>query len=78
MKILEYEKDTFPEVVKLGRKRLGLTQRQFAKLAHIEQDSLSTIERGCNIPSVNHLIKICLTLGFDEVRIDLWRDDTDD
>lgn len=78
MKILEYDKETFPDILRIGRRKMDLTQREFSSLSHVDQKHLSVIERGHGEPTLKSLRKICLTLGFDEVRIDLWRDDTDD
>jgi len=54
-----------------ARKRIGLTQQELAKKAHVTQQQLSKIESGlnCNIATllrVCHALKVKLNLSFND------------
>ncbi len=51
-----------PSIVREVRKRLRLTQRQFAELTGVSVDCIGKIERGVVAPSMQTLAKIALAL----------------
>jgi len=51
-----------PSIVRELRKRLRLTQRQFAEMTGVSVDCIGKVERGVSAPSMQTLAKIALAL----------------
>jgi transcriptional regulator with XRE-family HTH domain len=60
-------------VIASGRKRLGMTQRQFAKVLGIAQSTVSNLELGVYPLSQRLLTKIAVLIGKEEVDLLFWR-----
>ena len=55
----------YREIIKNKRKKLGLSQKQLAKLVGITQPFMNEIEHGKKSPSVEVLQKICQVLSIE-------------
>lgn len=56
------------ELLKIERKKRGLTQQQLAELVGVDRTLISKIESGAATPSVTTAKKIAAVLGFDWVK----------
>lgn len=56
------------ELLKIQRKKRGLTQQQLAELVGVDRTLISKIESGAAAPSVTTAKKIAAVLGFDWVK----------
>jgi len=56
------------ELLKIQRKKRGLTQQQLAELVGVDRTLISKIESGAATPSVTTAKKIAAVLGFDWVK----------
>jgi len=64
------------ELLKIQRKKRGLTQQQLAELVGVDRTLISKIESGAATPSVTTAKKIAAVLGFDWVKF--FEDDSND
>lgn len=62
--------ETFGKRTVLLRKKLGLTQKEFAKAADFSQSNLSLLENDGVIPNLSFVMKIAES--FPKVRLDWW------
>ena len=62
---LEAQKIDIGWLVKTARKQLGYSQRQLAKLSHVQQAEISKIEKQKGNPTLNTLNKIFIVLGIE-------------
>ncbi len=56
------------ELLKIQRKKRGLTQQQLAELVGVDRTLISKIESGAATPSVTTAKKIAAVLGFEWVK----------
>jgi DNA-binding XRE family transcriptional regulator len=62
---IEAQKIDIGWLIKTGRKQLGYSQRQLAKLSHVQQAEISKIEKQKGNPTLNTLNKIFIVLGIE-------------
>jgi DNA-binding XRE family transcriptional regulator len=62
---LEAQKIDIGWLVKTARKQLGYSQRQLAKLSHVQQAEISKIEKQKGNPTLNTLNKVFIVLGIE-------------
>ena len=62
---LEAQKIQIGWMVKHCRKQLGYSQRQLAKLSHVQQAEISKIEKQKGNPTLNTLNKLFIVLGIE-------------
>ena len=62
---LEAQKIKIGWMVKHCRKQLGYSQRQLAKLSHVQQAEISKIEKQKGNPTLNTLNKLFIVLGIE-------------
>lgn len=71
MRILEFDSDSFGEVVRELRQDKNWTQTELSKnLRHISASSVKNYEQGVALPSLQGLMAIAHALDIDEIRID--------
>lgn len=71
MKILEFDSQTFGEVLREMREEKNWTQKELSeKLKYIGVSSIKNYEQGVALPSLAGLMNIAKALGIDEIRID--------
>ena len=74
---LEAQKLQISWMVKTCRKQLGYSQRQLAKLSHVQQAEISKIEKQKGNPTLNTLNKIFIVLGIEtEYRLPVAENDS--
>jgi transcriptional regulator with XRE-family HTH domain len=56
-------KNEFGPVLRARRLELGLSQQELAERSGVPQMTISTTERGMNMPRVDIMLKLCLGLG---------------
>ena len=61
----KYEKNLLAEIIKLQRKKLGLTQEELAEKIDLSTQHLSKIENGHSVPSLETFLKIIEILHID-------------
>jgi len=59
---IEAQKIDIGWLIKTGRKQLGYSQRQLAKLSHVQQAEISKLEKQKGNPTLNTLYKIFIVL----------------
>ncbi len=62
---IEAQKIDIGWLIKTGRKQLGYSQRQLAKLSHVQQAEISKLEKQKGNPTLNTLYKIFIVLGIE-------------
>lgn len=71
MRILEFDSQTFGDVVRELRENKGWTQKELSeKLRYIGVSSVNNYEQGVSLPTLSGLMNIARALGIDEIRID--------
>ena len=73
MKIWEYERSSFSEVLRAYRKSHRLTVEKFALECDVSPSTISAYELKKVQPNAENLIKIARAMGIDEVRIEINR-----
>ena len=75
---IEAQKIDIGWLIKTGRKQLGYSQRQLAKLSHVQQAEISKLEKQKGNPTLNTLYKIFIVLGIaTEYRLPVADSDTE-
>lgn len=71
MRILEFDSQTFGDVLREFREDKGWTQKQLSeKLRYIGVSSVKNYEQGVSLPTLAGLMNIARALDIDEIRID--------
>lgn len=59
----------FSDIIKDGREKLGISQRELARRINIDNSYISRIEKGQEKPSINFILKISKELNLDSIQL---------